>query len=52
VVGLYTSPHIIAVRERIRIDGIPISENDFTKYFFEVWDKLAESQAVSSFELY
>jgi len=47
VVGLYTSPHLIAVRERIRIDGVPISENDFTKYFFEVWDKLVKSQTVS-----
>lgn len=40
-VGLYTSPHLVAVRERIRINGAPISEDDFTKYFFEVWDKLA-----------
>ncbi|KDR83602.1 hypothetical protein GALMADRAFT_235873 [Galerina marginata CBS 339.88] len=39
-VGLYTSPHLIAVRERIRINGVPISESDFTKYFFHVWNKL------------
>ncbi|KAH7914388.1 Mur ligase [Hygrophoropsis aurantiaca] len=39
-VGLYTSPHLVAVRERIRINGKPISEDDFAKYFFEVWDKL------------
>ncbi|KAI0638249.1 FolC bifunctional protein [Trametes polyzona] len=39
-VGLYTSPHLVAVRERIRINGAPISEELFTKYFFEVWDKL------------
>ncbi|PPQ83263.1 hypothetical protein CVT25_004002 [Psilocybe cyanescens] len=38
--GLYTSPHLIAVRERIRINGVPISEAEFTKYFFEVWDRL------------
>ncbi|KAJ3573349.1 hypothetical protein NP233_g2487 [Leucocoprinus birnbaumii] len=42
-VGLYTSPHLVAVRERIRINGVPISEDDFTKYFFEVWDKLVEN---------
>jgi folylpolyglutamate synthase len=28
------------VRERIRINGTPISEPEFAKYFFEVWDKL------------
>ncbi|KAG8903833.1 Folylpolyglutamate synthetase, partial [Tulasnella sp. 403] len=39
-VGLYTSPHLVAVRERIRLNGEPISEEDFAKYFFEVWDRL------------
>jgi folylpolyglutamate synthase len=39
-IGLYTSPHLISVRERIRIDGEPISEDKFTKYFFEVWDRI------------
>jgi folylpolyglutamate synthase len=28
------------VRERIQIDNDPISEEQFAKYFFEVWDKL------------
>ncbi len=40
-VGLYTSPHMIAARERIRINGLPLSEEAFTKYFFEVWDRFA-----------
>ncbi|GAA5912712.1 tetrahydrofolate synthase [Sporobolomyces salmoneus] len=39
-IGLYTSPHMVAVRERIRIDGKPIEEELFAKYFWEVWDKL------------
>jgi dihydrofolate synthase/folylpolyglutamate synthase len=26
-VGLYTSPHLISFRERIRVDGVPISES-------------------------
>ncbi|TFL05958.1 FolC bifunctional protein [Pterulicium gracile] len=39
-VGLYTSPHLVAVRERIRVNGAPISEDDFARFFFEVWDKL------------
>ena len=25
-VGLYTSPHLVSFRERIRVDGMPISE--------------------------
>ncbi|KAI0774338.1 FolC bifunctional protein [Fomes fomentarius] len=42
-VGLYTSPHLVAVRERIRINGAPLSEEVFAKYFFEVWDKLQQN---------
>lgn len=38
--GLYTSPHLISVRERIRINSVPISSTLFAKYFFEVWDLL------------
>ncbi|KAI0011943.1 tetrahydrofolylpolyglutamate synthase [Xylariaceae sp. FL0662B] len=43
-IGLFTSPHLIAVRERIRINGDPISEEVFARYFFEVWDKLGEAE--------
>ena len=39
-VGLYTSPHLRFVRERIQIDGRPLSEDVFARYFFETWDKL------------
>lgn len=39
-VGLYTSPHLKSVRERIRINGEPISKQKFAKYFFELWDQL------------
>ncbi|EAU84902.2 tetrahydrofolylpolyglutamate synthase [Coprinopsis cinerea okayama7 len=42
-VGLYTSPHLVAVRERIRINGVPISEELFAKYLFEVWNRLQEN---------
>ncbi|SCU95944.1 LAMI_0F04522g1_1 [Lachancea mirantina] len=44
-VGLYTSPHLKSVRERIRVDGAPISEEKFTKYFFEVWDRLEATRS-------
>ena len=39
-VGLFTSPHLVSVRERIRIDGQPIPKDVFAKYFFQVWNKL------------
>ncbi|KAI0531775.1 folylpolyglutamate synthase [Xylaria digitata] len=42
-VGTYTSPHIISVRERIAIDGAPISRDLFARYFFEVWDACTEA---------
>lgn len=41
--GLYTSPHLKSVRERIRINGEPISKDLFTKYFFELFDRLSSS---------
>lgn len=43
-IGLFTSPHLIAVRERIRVDGAPLSEELFARYFFEVWDRLGEAE--------
>ncbi|CAO1613694.1 unnamed protein product [Sympodiomycopsis kandeliae] len=42
-VGLYTSPHMMLVRERIRFDGLPIDEERFAKEFWHVWDKLGET---------
>lgn len=42
-VGTYTSPHLITVRERIQLDGQPISQQLFTQYFYEVWDALTAS---------
>lgn len=44
-IGLYTSPHLKSVRERIMIDGQPISEGQFARYFFEVWDRLESSSS-------
>ncbi|KAL8948619.1 MAG: hypothetical protein Q9222_005214, partial [Ikaeria aurantiellina] len=42
-IGLYTSPHLRFVRERIQINNEPLSEPQFAKYFFETWDRLEES---------
>ncbi|KAJ3395487.1 Folylpolyglutamate synthetase [Lobulomyces angularis] len=42
--GLYSSPHLMEVRERIRLNGKPISKELFSKYFFEVWEKLEQTK--------
>src|SRR5207302_10458370 len=31
-VGLYTSPHLVSVRERIEVDGVPIGEEAFAEW--------------------
>jgi len=35
--GLYTSPHLVRVNERIQIDGEKISDGEFAAGFTEVW---------------
>ena len=37
---LQSSPHLVEVRERIRIGGSPISADLFTHYFWQVYDTL------------
>ena len=34
--GLYTSPHLVRPNERIRIDGVEISDSEFAQIFFRV----------------
>lgn len=54
-VGVYTSPHLVDVRERIRIGAEPISENDFVKHFNAVIEAAgaieAELGSASYFEV-
>jgi len=38
--GLYTSPHLVDMRERIRIDGVPIGEGAFTRTMAEMEPEL------------
>lgn len=47
-VGMYTSPHLVAVRERIRLNGSPLSESAFARYFFEIWDQYGVNTQVRS----
>lgn len=46
-VGLYTSPHLRFVRERIQINNQPISEDLFAKCFWELWDRFEASSSSS-----
>src|SRR6202030_3532112 len=39
--GLYTSPHLVRINERIRLNGIPISDDDFVM-LHDVVDRTAE----------
>lgn len=49
--GLFISPHLIAVRERIRINSAPISEALFARYFFDVWDRLGSGEVLEGDDL-
>lgn len=40
-VGLFTSPHLISITERISIDGTPISEADFARFTSQVKETAA-----------
>uniref|UniRef100_A0A1A8EZ40 Folylpolyglutamate synthase n=2 Tax=Nothobranchius korthausae TaxID=1143690 RepID=A0A1A8EZ40_9TELE len=42
--GFYSSPHLVQVRERIRINGQPISKDLFSKYFWQVYGPLDETK--------
>jgi folylpolyglutamate synthase len=41
--GQFTSPHLVSVNERIKINSLPLPNELFRKYFWEVWDRLEES---------
>ncbi|XP_043914214.1 folylpolyglutamate synthase, mitochondrial isoform X2 [Protopterus annectens] len=42
--GFYSSPHLVQVRERIRINGQSLSKELFTKYFWQVYNRLEETK--------
>jgi dihydrofolate synthase / folylpolyglutamate synthase len=43
--GLYTSPHLLRLNERIRVDGVAVSDGDFARLHGEV-DRVAERLVV------
>lgn len=46
--GLYTSPHLTRVNERIRIAGEPLSDDDFARHYFRVDDCAARLAATGA----
>ncbi|XP_027470624.1 folylpolyglutamate synthase, mitochondrial isoform X2 [Zalophus californianus] len=46
--GFFSSPHLVQVRERIRINGQPISPELFTKHFWHLYHRLEETKDGSS----
>lgn len=44
-IGLYTSPHLKSVRERIQIDGEPLPKEEWCEYFYDVWNALEANGA-------
>jgi len=42
--GFYSSPHLVSVTERIRINGEPIDQELFTSYFWNVYDKVCKGR--------
>jgi dihydrofolate synthase/folylpolyglutamate synthase len=49
-VGRYTSPHLIDFRERITVDGVPITEEAVLS-FLEKWIPVGEEMGATFFEL-
>ena len=48
-VGLYTSPHLVDLRERIQINGVMIEKSDFTDLLKEVADAAAKLDGEPTF---
>lgn len=48
-VGLFVSPHISSFRERIQIDGVPISESQVENYLQEIFDICDKEEIPATF---
>ena len=46
--GFYSSPHLVAARERIRINGEPLSKRQFAKYFWSVYQMIERRKHIDS----
>ncbi|XP_069354100.1 uncharacterized protein [Maniola hyperantus] len=43
--GFYSSPHLVEVRERIRLDGITLTRSQFAEHFSQVYNALYSTQS-------
>jgi len=41
---LYSSPHLVELTERFRVNGLPVSRQVFLNHFWSVWDRLKETR--------
>ena len=48
-VGLYTSPHLLAYNERVRVDGVPVADGRLAAAFARV-DQLRDDVSLTYFE--
>ncbi|XP_012061395.1 PREDICTED: folylpolyglutamate synthase, mitochondrial-like [Atta cephalotes] len=46
--GFFSSPHLVSVRERIRLNGEPISQAHFTHFFWNVYQRLEQKREYES----
>lgn len=46
--GLFTSPHLVEVRERIRIGGKPLDRQKFGEYLLDCWKRLESPRKTES----
>jgi dihydrofolate synthase/folylpolyglutamate synthase len=50
-VGLYTSPHLVRVNERFRVDGVDVTDEVLGRRVAEVVEVLGEAHGLTFFEL-
>jgi len=50
-VGLYTSPHLVKVNERFKINGEDISDELLSQRLFEIYQQLPEGLELTGFEV-
>lgn len=46
--GFFSSPHLISVRERIRLNSEPISQSHFTRSFWDLYQRLEQERECES----
>lgn len=50
--GLFTSPHLVDVRERVRINGRVLEKDAFARYFWTVHDAVSSAVSESAVQLH